>query len=337
MDLFNLFENYILTYLPKERGYSQNTVLSYYSTLKQFIKYLVEIKNIKQSKMAVYDFNRKNINDFLLFVENSGSSISTRNQKQTAIKSFVLYCAMIEPIYQNTYNQLECIKHKKTEKKKLDFMTIEEYKAFIECIDLKSKNGIRHYAMINLLYDTAARVHELINMKVNDISFGKNNSIRIKGKGNKYRLVYIGQRTVNIIKKYMEVYNIQSGYIFLNNQGKQLTRFGVEYIISKYYKLACEKCETLKSKNVTPHTLRHTKACHFLINGTSLPVIQRFLGHSSIQTTEIYLDVTSESIIKAVEQASHLIEINCQIEDSKPLWEDENIMMRLKEIFNNEK
>jgi site-specific recombinase XerD len=130
------------------------------------------------------------------------------------------------------------------------------------------------------MYDTASRVSELINIKVEDLSYGSNNSIRIKGKGNKYRIVYITSHTVKLINDYLKKYGIKEGYLFLNNQKKKMTRFGVEFLVNKYYDLACQKCPSLKTKNVTPHTFRHTKACHMLINGTALPVIQRFLGHS---------------------------------------------------------
>ena len=91
---------------------------------------------------------------------------------------------------------------------------------------------------------------------------------------------------------------------------------------------------SLKSKNVTPHTMRHTKACHFLINGTALPVIQKFLGHASVQTTEIYLDLTSKAVIDAVEKASALItEENDKIVEAK--WKDDKILKALDEIFND--
>ena len=130
----------------------------------------------------------------------------------------------------------------------------------------------------------------------------------------------------------MKKYKIENGYLFLNNQNKPLTRFGIEYLIKKYYDIACKSTLSLKSKTVTPHTLRHTKACHFLINGTALPVIQKFLGHASVQTTEIYLDLTSKEVIDAVEKASALIiEEDDKIIEAK--WKDDKILKALDDIF----
>lgn len=331
-NLYELLENFILIYLPKERGYSKNTALSYYTSIKQFLKYIVDILHKNQDEITALDFNRTNINSFLNYIENNGKSITTRNQRQAALISFVSYCAIIEPLYQNTLEDVKKIKVKKNVKNKLDFLTIEEYKALISAVNLNSGNGLRHYTIINLLYDTATRVSELINIKVDDLNYGSNNSIKIYGKGKKYRIVYITDNTVNLLNDYMKKYKIESGYLFINNQNKPLSRFGIEYLIKKYYEIACKSTPSLKTKNVTPHTMRHTKACHFLINGTALPVIQKFLGHASVQTTEIYLDLTSKEVIDAVEKASALItEENDRIIEAT--WKDDKILKALDEIF----
>lgn len=333
-ELYELLESYMLVYLPLERGYSKNTVLSYYTSVKQFLSFLEQEQKLKRS-VSVLDFNMDNVSKYLLYIERQGKSITTRNQRLAGLVSFVSYCAMQEPVYQNTLDSVKKIKMKKPVKRKLDFLTIEEYKALISAIDLKEKNGLRYYVMINLLYDTAARVSEFTHIKVEDLNYGSNNSIRIFGKGKKFRNVYISDTTVKLINDYMKKYEISSGYLFRNKRGMPLSRFGVEYIINKYYEKACKTIPSLKAKNVTPHTLRHTKACHFLMNGTALPVIQKFLGHSSVQTTEIYLDVTSDAVIKAVDQASKLVMTEEDIQ-TRPIWHEDNIIRQLNAIFSVE-
>lgn len=331
---YELLEDFILEYLPKERGYSKNTALSYYTSIKQFLKYIEDILHKKQEEINVADFNRNNISSFLNYIEDNGKSITTRNQRQAALISFVSYCAIMEPLYQKILDDVKNLKVKKIIKNKLDFLTVEEYKTFISAVNLNSQNGLRHYTIINLLYDTATRVSELINIKVEDLNYGSNNSIKIYGKGKKYRIVYITNNTVNLLNDYMKKYKIESGYLFLNNQNKPLTRFGIEYLIKKYYEIACDTMPSLKAKNVTPHTMRHTKACHFLINGTALPVIQKFLGHASVQTTEIYLDLTSKAVIDAVEKASALI-TNKNDTTVEAKWKDDKILKALDEIFRH--
>lgn len=326
-DLYRLIEKFILEYLPTEKGYSQNTVLSYYSTIKQYLDFFISRKDI-----GILDFNRDNIGEFLAHVENKGCTISTRNQKLAALKSFVSYCAMIEPVYQNTYLDLARLPLKKEGKKKMDFLTIEEYEAFLKCIDISTTSGFRHFTIINVLYETGARVQEIADLKAEDIEFGSTNSVRLLGKGNKFRIVYICDRCAGIIKDYQKRFNIYSGPLFINKQGRALTRFGITYIIEKYFNLAKETTPSLVHKRITPHSLRHTKACHFLDAGTPLPVIQRFLGHASIQTTEIYLDVTSNAVVDAVECASKQLSQYIDENQTKK-WKDKSMVEKIKNIF----
>lgn len=333
-NLYELLKDFILNYLPKEKGYSKHTSLAYYTAIKTFINWYTNNSSKKKAELNVYDFNFDNVSKFLSHIEENGSSTSTRNQRRASLISFVSYCSMIEPLYQNTLDSIRKVKPKKDVKKKLDFLTIEEYKDYLSVIDLKSPNGLRHYTIINLMYDAAARVSELINIKVEDLNYGSANSIKIYGKGKKYRIVYITKHTVKLIEDYLNKYKITEGYIFRNNQGKQISRFGVEHIVRTYYQKVSKISSSIKVKNVTPHTFRHTKACHMLINGTALPIIQRFLGHSSVQTTEIYLDLTSEAVIKAVEKAGELIEIE-EDEFIEAKWNDDEIKRKLNDLFKN--
>ncbi len=329
-DLYRLIEKFVLEFLPTEKGCSKNTVLSYYSTIKQYLDFYDY--RVSRNDINILDFSRKNIGEFLTHIESKGCAISTRNQKLMALRSFVSYCALMEPIYQNTYSDLAKLPLKKEGKKKMDFLTITEYEAFLKCIDISTPTGFRHFTIINVLYETGARVQEIVDLKVEDIDFGSINSVRLIGKGDKFRVVYICDRCADIIKKYQEKFNIYSGSLFINGQGKALTRFGLEYIVDKYFKLAKEVEPSLAGKRITPHSLRHTKACHFLDAGTPLPIIQRFLGHASIQTTEIYLDVTSTAVVNAVKQASRQLTPHMDEEQTKK-WKDKSMMEKIKAAF----
>jgi len=334
INLYKLLESYLLIYLPKERGYSKNTVLSYYQGIKQVIRFIEKETGKEQNEITVYDFSREIISSYLLSIEESGKSVATRNLRLSAILSFINYCAMMEPLYQNTSCELISIKIKKDSKNKRDFLTIDEYRLFISQINLNEKNGLRYYTLINVLYDTACRVQELIDIKIEDLNYGSNYSIKIHGKGNKQRIVYISSHTAELIKKYCNKYKIGTGYLFVNKHNQQLTRFGVEYIIDKYYDMVCKVSKTLPYKKVTPHVLRHTKSCHMLINGVALPVIQRFLGHASIQTTEIYLDITSDVMIVAVEKSSEMIFGDSASTKMNKLWEEDSTLLnQIKEMF----
>ena len=166
-------------------------------------------------------------------------------------------------------------------------------------------------------------------MNMEDFSFGKENSIVIFGKGSKYRRVYLTKHTVKLIKEYSRKFNLEKGAMFKNYCGDRISDSGIDYILKKYAKTASVKEKTLGSKTVSPHILRRSKATHMLLNGASLPIIQRFLGHESIQTTEAYLEIGSEAMTKAVEEAGKLIFKNTP-EETVSSWKDPDILRRLK-------
>jgi site-specific recombinase XerD len=322
-------------YLPNHLGYSANTINSYKTALKEFITYMYEINKIRPAKITLININRINVSKFLLYLEDiKFVSVSTRNQRLAAIISFMNYIQINDPIYLTSYVELKEIKYKKFHREIIDYLTVDELKIFISQIDHSTENGFNHYVLINIMYDTAARVQEIIDLKVKNIHLSDNSYIILHGKGNKDRLVYISKYSVKLLKKHLQVKDSED-FVFLNKYGNQLTRFGVEYIVNKYLNLAKEQCQTLETKNITPHSFRHSKAIHFLINGTSLPVIQRFLGHVDIKTTQIYLSITSEEMSKAVNLVSNEI-IGDDLAKNEAVWKKDNkILKEIKELFRN--
>jgi integrase/recombinase XerD len=330
---YKLLEDYVLIHLPKECGYPKTTVTSYYTSIEQFVSWLEEQHEIHMKTMTIHHFTRNHVQEFLHYLEeNKQCKISTRNQRQAGINSFLAYVADVEPLYMNTFMEVKKIKVKKAEKPEKVFLTVEEYKAIINAIDPTTDTGIKHYTLINMMYDTAARVQESIDMKIEDFLFGKENSVHICGKGSKHRRVYITKHSVKLIKCYIERFHMTEGVLFRNRSGVKLSDSGIDFILKKYVSMAVLSQPSLSGKRVSPHTLRRSKATHMLLNGASLPVIQRFLGHESIQTTEAYLDVGTESMIKAVDDASKLI-FDEEAVNAKPVWKDEDVMKRLKSLL----
>lgn len=310
-DLANLINSFFSSYLKNERKYSDNTYLGYLNVISQLINYLEKHIKKKRYEITIDDFTRDNILSFLDYIENTNNCVEkTRNHHLTVIKSFFKYVQTINPIYIERFLEIDSIKKKKEEKKTIDYLTIEELEAVLSQCDLKSKSGYKHFVLMSLLYETACRVSELINIKINDINFCNNSYIKVLGKGNKERIIYISKNMVEILEKYIKKFNISDGYLFLNNSSRQYTRFGINKIVEKYVNLSKENHESLNNKNITPHSFRHSKAIHFLQNGTSLPVIQKFLGHNQIQTTEMYLDITNETVIDTINNLANLINYN---------------------------
>lgn len=294
-----LLEDYVLTHLPKERGLSKATISSYYAALEQYAVWLRDIKGHSLGKIDIYCFRKDSIKDFLDYLEKEKQvAIATRNLRIAGVLSFLCFAADVEPVYMNTFLEAKSIRDKKAPKPKRDFLDIGEYEALLDIVSTSEPEGFKHYVLLNVLYETAARVSEAVCMDVQDFSFGKEDSVVIFGKGSKYRRVYINSNTAGLIRDFCREIAIEEGALFRNRSGKRMTDSGMDYIIKKYAALAAKKCASLKEKKVSPHTLRRTKATHMLLNGIGLPIIQRFLGHESISTTEVYYgkQVLMESI-----------------------------------------
>ncbi len=331
-DFSTILNNYFTKHLSLERKFSLNTYKSYLIVLKQYIHFLETI-GVKRCNVSIDNFDKESILEFLNYVEQKlHCSVKTRNHKLTIINSFLEYAQSVNPIYINIFLGSKSIKLKRVDKEKMDFMTVDELEVFFSVINIKRKNEYKHYVLFTVLYETGARVSELVNLKLSDVFITSSNQyVKILGKGNKERLIYLNKNTVEILQEYIEQFKIVNGYLFLNNSLEQYSRFGINKLTKKYFDLAKQKSKTLINKKITPHSFRHSKAVHFLLNGTALPIIQRFLGHSSIQSTEIYLDITNEVVVEAVNLAASLINKG---EKEKRLWEGEEDLLSLLESLN---
>lgn len=328
-----LLEDYVLSYLPKERGLAKATVISYYAALEQYVFWLRDIKGHALEKVGVLHFHKTFIREFLGYLEREKQvSAATRNLRKAGILSFLCFAADVEPVYMNAFLEAKSIRDKKAPKPKRDFLGVEEYRTLMESITLSEPEGFKHYVLLNTLYETAARVSEVVWMDIENFSFGRENSVVIYGKGSKYRRVYINGNAAMLIKDFCNKMSIEKGALFRNRSGKRMTDSGIDYIIKKYTALAAKGCPSLKWKKVSPHTLRRTKATHMLLNGISLPVIQRFLGHESISTTETYLELGTKAMIEAVEKVEKLIFNPTEINVVKE-WDNNDVMTRLKKLI----
>ena len=330
-----LLEYYVVTYAIKEAGLSPQTLRSYYAAIEQYVLWLCKTETITAVDMDVSYFRKDRIRRFLLYLEQEQHvSISTRNQRRSAIVSFLEYAKDFCPVYTNAYVEAQTIKVKKAPKPDKSFLTVDEYKAILENIAITSHNGLMHYFLIAILYDTAARVDEAVKMNFEDFSFGKENSVIIYGKGSKYRRIYLTSHSVKLIKEYQAKTSRIKGALFLNKNHKRISDSGIDYVIKKYAATAAKAIPSLTQKTISAHTLRRSKATHMLLNGASLPVIQRFLGHESIQTTQEYLDAGSEAMSKAVEEAEKQLLDHGITTPTVTNWHDQDVLKRLKQMVN---
>ncbi|NER15700.1 site-specific tyrosine recombinase XerD [Spongiivirga citrea] len=283
-----------VSYLKIERGLSDNSITNYELDIKKLINYL-EVHGIKTTPLTIDETTVQQ------FVYEVAKVVQPKSQARiiSGLKSFFNY--LIFEDYRND-NPLELIESPKTGRKLPDTLAKEEVNSLVDAIDLSKPEGTRNYAIIEALYGCGLRVSELINLKLSDLFF-EEGFIKVTGKGDKQRFVPIATYT----QKYIDIYKnevrnhlaIKPGhedFLFLNRRGAQLTRAMIFTIIKQ---LAVKSGIT---KNISPHTLRHSFATHLLEGGADLRAIQLMLGHESITTTEIYMHVDRSHLTKVIAQ-----------------------------------
>lgn len=299
--------NYFKNYLSEVKNYSSNTIKSYKDTIIQLITYF-ENNKIDYSNIQNIDFDV--INNFLLYLEKENNlSISSRNQRLSAIHSLFKYIQKRELSYFDKCSQILSIEYKKTPNTIVSYMSIEEIKILLSIPNIKNDNEFRHLMILTLLYETGARVSELINIKLKDINLMNKPYIVLHGKGNKTRSIPISKDVLNMINIYITRFKIyeQNNYLLGSKYSNKISRFGVQHIIDTYVKKAKEKYPNYFTQKITNHSFRHSRAMHLLESGVNLIYIRDILGHKSITTTEIYAKTNSEIKRKAIEENSQSI------------------------------
>ena len=214
---------------------------------------------------------------------------------------------------------------KKCDNKIIDYLTKEELNQYLHSISTNTRKGVRDYTLINLMYDTAARVQEITNIKVNDINLDNNPSVTLYGKGKKIRTVPICENTKNILIEYIKLFKLNNfEYLFIGNKNSKCSTKMITHIINKYAKLSNI------NKNIHPHVFRHTRAMHMIDADIPLVYIRDILGHSNINTTEIYARINLENKRKALE---NIYNISNNFNKTKTSWnKNEELLKSLLEI-----
>ena len=254
------------------------------------------------------------------------SSISTRNLRLTAIHSFFRYAQAESPEALYHYQKVLAIPVKKKHQAVVEHLSPEGIKVLLEQPDKSTSQGRRDLTLISLMYDSGARVQEIIELSVKDFIPGGNPVLILTGKGNKTRRVPIMKNTAVLVEAYISENRLglahKTNYpLFTNRQHNKLTKEGVAYVINKYAVMAHEVSDKVPEK-VRCHMLRHSKAVHLLQAGVNLIYIRDFLGHSDIKTTEIYARADAELKRKALENAYPDL-----VDSNLPDWSENSDLM----------
>lgn len=278
--------NDYLEYLKYQKNYSDYTVLSYKNDILEFIDYLsrerLNFKTIEYSDIRFY---------LMYLKDEKHDDNSSVSRKLSSLRGLYKYMANEGIVKTNVFSLVNAPKKSKKLPRYFEYNELEE---LFMVPDTNTSLGQRDLLLLEMLYATGVRVGELVNIKVKDIDLGRRNII-ILGKGNKERFVTYGEYCEDILKQYLSdgyilLNKTGSDYLFLNNNGGNLTERGVRYILDELIK------KTSINKKISPHMIRHSFATHLLNEGCDLLTVQKLLGHESIKATQVYTHVTTDRL-----------------------------------------
>jgi site-specific recombinase XerD len=324
-DFAKYLTRFFTDYLSAERGVSPNTMRSYGAAFSSFLDFMKLKREVEADKLTLRHVDHKTILDYLEWIqEEKRCSVATRNQRLAAIHAFCKYMQYEEVTRLQQWQEVLGIKIKKTIKGAMNYLTLDAVKVLLCQIPTNTMRGRRDLAMLSLLYETGARVQELIDLRPVDVNLNRPCHVTLFGKGRKKRIVPIQDAQVSILKEYMKENllfepRMNQRPLFQNGRGGKLTGAGITYILKNYAAMARNSTENLIPDNISPHCLRHSKAMHLLQAGINLVYIRDILGHVSIQTTEVYARADSKQKREALERTYTPILPESSL--STPSWE----------------
>lgn len=313
-ELAKALRGFFCDYLPRQKGTSLHTSHSYRDSIKLLLIFLARNNGTVDSLC----FEKINVNKIVAFLDYLESerynSVGTRNVRLSAVHSFFRYVASMFPEYLNLSQQILSIPFKRMRTRVVEYLEFEELSAVLSQIDRSKSNGRRDYTLLTLMFNTGARVQEIVDLRTVDLHLSTPFSVTIFGKGRKERICPLWTNTTRILRKYVEERGLdlrQPATLFTNHLGTTLTRFGVRYILTKYIQKAAQTHPSLKIKRLHPHSMRHSTAVHLLKSGVDLATIANWLGHASINTTNKYatidLDMKREAIAKVASPQTKIV------------------------------
>lgn len=290
-DLSRYVSSLFTDYLSGIRNLNPNTISSYRDAFVHLLNYLQEEEKIPIRRLKIADIQREQVENFLLWLEtNKENGISTRNQRLAAIHTFFRYLQSQEPKYMFQCQTVLAIPRKKVPQPIVSYLSQEQVQRLLLLPDTHTPSGLRGCALLTLLYNSGARVQELVDLAVRDVRIDVPAVVRLTGKGRKTRIVPLMNQTTKLLKEYMYRYELTErwdGPYFCNRQGVKPTRQDIAYILRKYAQKA-------GIPSISPHVLRHTKAMHMVEAGINPIYIRDVLVHADLKTTDIYAKTNTE-------------------------------------------
>ena len=301
-----LLQSFFSDRLMRQRQASPHTIASYSDTFRLLLVFAEQRLKKAPSMLRLEDLDTPFIGAFLDHLKKErGNSARSRNVRLAAIHSFFRYVALHDPVHSALAQRVLAMPIKRYHRKQIQFLTRPEIDALIAAPDQKTWAGRRDRTLFLVAVQTGLRLSELIGLRCEDVALGTGAHLRCTGKGRKERCTPLRRETTTALRVWLLERNGQPGDpVFPNARGHALSSDGVEYILAKYALIARRRCPSLEKKRVTPHVLRHTAAMELLQSGVDRSVTALWLGHESMDTTQIYLHADLELKEKALAKTS---------------------------------
>lgn len=289
-----LLQHFFTQRLMQQRQASPHTISSYRDTFRQFLKFAQQRLHKPPSRLSFEEIDAPLIVAFLTDLEKrQGISVRSRNLRLTAIHSFFRYVAFEMPTHCAQIQRVLAIPSKRFTRTLVPFLTRPEVDALLAAPDQRIWSGRRDHAFMLMAVQTGLRLSEMTGLKREDLILGVGAHVRVIGKGRKERCTPIAKSVLAVLKAWLrEPQRGDRNVLFPSAKGERLSVHGVQYLLTKHRIAASRVCPSLTQKRVTVHRLRHTMAMDLLQAGAERSVIALWLGHESVETTQIYLDAT---------------------------------------------
>lgn len=307
-DFPRLLQAFFTDRLMRQRKASQHTIASYRDTFRLLLGFAQQRLKKVPSKLAIEDLDAPFIGAFLDHLERGrGNNARSRNVRLAAIHSFFQYVALHEPSHSALAQRILAIPSKRYKRRQIEFLTRSEIDALLAAPDRDTWTGRRDRALMLVTVQTGLRVSELTGLCCQDIVLGAGAHVRCTGKGRKERCTPLRKEAVATLRAWLRERNADpSDPLFPNARGGPLSPDGVQYLLDKHIATASQQCPSLKKKRVSPHVLRHSAAMDLLHHGVDRSVIALWLGHESVETTQIYTHANLEIKEKALAKTTPL-------------------------------
>jgi integrase/recombinase XerD len=324
---------FLLEHLVGERNLARNTQRSYRDTLALLIPFIADKAHKRVDQLDVGHLSAEHVRQFLQYLEETRRcSLTTRNQRLSVIHALARFIGQRGPEHIEWCGRIQSVPFKRTAKTSITYLEKPEMDALLAAPDRNSKPGRRDYALLLFLYNTGARADEAAQLTVGDLRLATapnrdQSWVQIRGKGNKLRLCPLWPHTAHELDV-LVADKAPTEHVFMNRCGQPLTRFAIHAMVKRYTDKVSGTMPALAAKRVSPHSIRHTSATHLLRAGVDINTIRAWLGHVSMDTTNVYAETDLEMKAKAL--------AHCEVKGgSKPnkRWrQDAGLMAFLKSL-----